>query len=743
MRKFTLLILLAAFSVYAIGQTKSSIVKTQKHFDKKETKGRTISNLATSKAVGDVIWSNDFSVPAEWSIYNNTADAQNWVITNIDDPNVGYGRGTWDDVDNLVTNENNYGMFDSDAVGSSGGVQDAYLEYTGTIDCSASANVSCRFAQRVAMWSSTQTILQVSNDGSTWVDFQINEGRPLSTLYEEFTEVNISSVAGGQAAVHIRFNYQGEWDYLWLVDDVSLKVAAENELVLENAWADCYGLGYYSQTPVNQVTPVTQFYGAIFNNGALMQTGVQLNVEIDDNSQVVHSITGTIYDMSMPGARDTIDADTSTTTDVSFFYTPNALASYNVNFTLTQLEADEDLGNNDFQLSFDVVDTTFSRAITYNTYTGPSRYTGGADGDRVGCSYYFPNADEVNSMSLYIPSFSDLGTSFRGVVLGDDGAGNLIEIISTDIVVLQDSTQLGTWHNIPFIKDGASEFLAGDAIYYAMVECYFDGIGDLYIGADNTPYLSYEDGSMLQLGGSNYFISVMPMVNLNVVSTSSCTAYISDKVNASCNGTADGAAMVSTAGCASPYTYLWSDGQTTEIAIGLAAGQYFVTVTDNNASTSVDTVTITEPAVLALTEVITGNDINVTITGGTPSYTYLWSHGATTQDVEGLADGTYHVTCTDANGCEVVGGPYIVVGVNDLTSTEVSIYPNPTQGILNIANVEGARVTVYNIIGEVMMNVESTSNNVTLDMNKLSNGSYIVKVVNNSEVITRKVTLRK
>lgn len=130
--------------------------------------------------------------------------------------------------------------------------------------------------------------------------------------------------------------------------------------------------------------------------------------------------------------------------------------------------------------------------------------------------------------------------------------------------------------------------------------------------------------------------------------------------DASCNGVADGTATANVTGGTSPYTYAWSNTGTTPTITGLLAGSYIVTVTDNSGSTSTGSGTVNQPTALVATTVV---DSNVTVnggsdggatasaTGGTMPYTYSWSNTATNASITGVTAGTYSVTITDANGC--------------------------------------------------------------------------------------------
>lgn len=130
--------------------------------------------------------------------------------------------------------------------------------------------------------------------------------------------------------------------------------------------------------------------------------------------------------------------------------------------------------------------------------------------------------------------------------------------------------------------------------------------------------------------------------------------------DASC-GSPDGSIVVTPSGGTGAYTYLWSDGQTTQQATNLAGGTYSVTITDSTGCSTSGFFTISgagvELSVADQKELICHGasdgavDLEPNIPATTGTLSYNWSNGATTEDISGLPAGLYTVTATaDVNG---------------------------------------------------------------------------------------------
>ncbi len=111
-----------------------------------------------------------------------------------------------------------------------------------------------------------------------------------------------------------------------------------------------------------------------------------------------------------------------------------------------------------------------------------------------------------------------------------------------------------------------------------------------------------------------------------------------NSLSVSCNSGNDGQTYVTAAGGTVPYSYAWDNGQTTDTAYNLAAGNYIVTVTDDNGCSAIDTATITEPAEINVVDVQKECD------------TFTWIDGITYT----ASNNTATDTLTTINGCDSI-----------------------------------------------------------------------------------------
>lgn len=137
------------------------------------------------------------------------------------------------------------------------------------------------------------------------------------------------------------------------------------------------------------------------------------------------------------------------------------------------------------------------------------------------------------------------------------------------------------------------------------------------------------------------------------------SAQITSSSNVTCFGGNNGSATVSATGGSAPLTYQWNNGQTQATAVNLSAGTYTVTVTGGVGNTATASVTITQPANITASAIVSGQltcnntSVNVTanVNGGAPPYDYAWSNGDNINPASYSTTGPGSVTITDNNGC--------------------------------------------------------------------------------------------
>ncbi|MCX6257653.1 MAG: SprB repeat-containing protein [Bacteroidia bacterium] len=244
---------------------------------------------------------------------------------------------------------------------------------------------------------------------------------------------------------------------------------------------------------------------------------------------------------------------------------------------------------------------------------------------------------------------------------------------------------------------------------------YNPKITSWYEGSLNTSPIGHE--SHITVSPDNtYYLTVSygnDLLTVDSVTLFTALAVSVTFENVSCYGASNGSINLSVLNPADTVHYSWSNGGTTADINGLAAGNYIVTVSTDNCS---DTFSINIGGPDEMHAIIHSENIGdngygsayITMTGGTPPYSFHWSTGATTEDLPYLSYGIYNVTITDAHGCITTCSTFISVGIGELPDINgFFLYqnsPNPfsekTEIQFNLPVKTLAELDINNIFGE-------------------------------------------
>jgi len=199
----------------------------------------------------------------------------------------------------------------------------------------------------------------------------------------------------------------------------------------------------------------------------------------------------------------------------------------------------------------------------------------------------------------------------------------------------------------------------------------------------------------------------------------------------SCFGGNDGQTSVFASGGTPPYTYTWLPGGATTATInGISSGTYTARVTDQYGCSTLCTNAVASASALSASIFSTtavkchnGNDgtASVSVSGGTPPYTYLWQpYGGTNSTATSLDTGLYQVTIRDANNCNQV------LNININQPTELTLGYSTQPAGCGLSNGSAS----VNVSGGVSPYTYSWSSgtSTTSTLSNISAGSYQVSV---------------
>ncbi|MEA3448006.1 MAG: hypothetical protein U9Q98_06095, partial [Bacteroidota bacterium] len=457
MKKFTILFGAVLIAAVSFGQ-KSFVL--EKNHDDAQVK---YSSDKGTRDMGTVIMTDDFSVPANWTIDNDAGNSDDWVIGTTG-PSGSYAIPPIES----TTAANGFALFDSDLMCSEN--QIGNLTTASSMDCSAYADVHIEFETFYRKFQDT-IYLQVSNDGSTWTDFEVFSEFAVNDICGDnptVVDMDISSVAGSQATVWVRFQFYSPnsgCDYAWMVDDVTVYeyLAPSNPDVEVLANLD----GLYPVVPMSQ-TPSFNFGSTITNLGSEITNAFDVNIACVEDPTYTDAVAATV------------PMGNGVTEDIIFspVFEPTAMGLYNI--VVDAYPTGDSNPDNNTDTTYVIASDTVMAREDGSIIEGGLGFGAGSEGFMGQGFEINNNGTEMTSVTFYITT----ALNPLRVDVYDDNAGVPGTIVgTTGDYTVQESDTVGNPVYTPLTLPLQSAVeLTGGEKYYLIVheESAVDNIGLAY-----------------------------------------------------------------------------------------------------------------------------------------------------------------------------------------------------------------------------------------------------------------------
>ncbi|UKN02604.1 T9SS type A sorting domain-containing protein [Paracrocinitomix mangrovi] len=733
---------------------------------------RPVSQVS-DRNIGDIIWSDDFSTPANWTAAGPSTNFldNGWSIGTT---TLGWYFGTSGD---MGTSGNFARFVNGDPTGSGPAVINNgpfTLEYNSTIDLTGIPAPHLQFEQYGARFITLQAVEVSTDGGTTWYEaVNNNDITPLTSgggsIYPKPMTVsaNIAPlITGDPSNVSIRLLWDGQMngpqmnylEYAWFVDNVRVVEGANYDVEITDAYFrsgtgyDPDGLEYYI-VPQNQLTTIN-FSAIAYNNGAQTHTGVKLQANVDYAGNVFSNTSSTV-DL-VPYVSDSLF--------VVATYTPasgNGIYDFNWNVGGTNAEQ---ITNNDTLTDYITVTSgKYSRARPVQEGAITNVASNSGNPMEIGNVMEIFNNGNLFNIGIQVNDVTDnIGQLMYGTVYVYDGVNFNWAGQTNDYVItsgdLGNEVSLDFFSPIPvnagsIILVCAGHYGGSPETSFATAQPTIEG-SVLGFASGSLFSLSNPDAIMVSVGTvQDYFIqNTAPICQGDSVDVNGTYYYSSTVVTENYTAVDGGDSIVETTIIVdTPYettnTINICQGDTYVVGTSTytSTGNYSDTLVLNNGTC--DSIIHTNLTVTPLPNAATTNNAD-TIFAVTAGLQYQWVdcnnsfapiNGETGQQFVATQDGTYAVIVTD-NGCSSTSACTVILGVgfgeNELD--QVKVYPNPNNGSFTVdlgaLEINNTYLALRNGIGQLIFENSQVNNSVLYfdDLN-LSVGVYYLTITNNDK----------
>ncbi|MES2800310.1 MAG: T9SS type A sorting domain-containing protein [Bacteroidota bacterium] len=462
-------------------------------------------NQETEKAT--VLWSDNFSTGANWTIANLGSNTEDWSIST--NPAVIPVAALAPFAS--ASAANGFLFVNSDA-NNTADFNSTIINTTATnvtpINLAGQPFVKLRFSHNFRWWHDTRGVRVSGDNGATWTEFEITNETEYSTPNQNsdnphVSVFDISAVAGNQTQVLVQFYYNDNdyWAWYWAVDDVQIETFEDYDLTLNTVdwgttgyWAE--RLPYY-QIPSAQIQPI-EFAGKVKNNGLQTQSDVVFEV-------------GTSTGFTGTSAMATIASNATDSLELTTQWTPSTtVGSATVSFDVTSGATDDFTADNSIA-DVTVATTGFIYARDAGTITNGTFNQG--EEFKVGNIFDMYAGATLKGIDVFISASAVAGAEVTGTLWSiDETDGSFVFMEETNAYVLT-AGDLGALKTLKLLTD---QTLDADLSYLVTVGSFGDGgaTNDLVVGTAGVSGVQtsyYYDGTDLTW----YYTTSTPMVRMN------------------------------------------------------------------------------------------------------------------------------------------------------------------------------------------------------------------------------------